>query len=68
MAATDFEQRPGPGVTLLEIDKIFNRVAATSTFSSMNLKERTKEKYTESIRINNTLSVVFRRLNSLEAK
>jgi hypothetical protein len=32
------------------------------------LKERTKEKYTEPIRINNALSVVFRRLNSSEAK
>ena len=68
MAATDSEQRPGPDVTLLEIDEILDRIAATSAFSSVDLKERTKEKYAEPIRINNALSGMFRRLNSSEAK
>jgi DNA ligase-4 len=68
MAATDPEHRPSPNVTLEELDEIFDRIAAISSFSSIDLRRRMKEKYAEPIRVNDTLSSIFRRLKSPEAK
>ena len=39
---TDSEPRLGPSVVLEELDEI---IASTSSFSSVNLKERVKAKY-----------------------
>jgi DNA ligase 4 len=68
MAATDSEPRLGPSVALEELDEILDRIAATSSFSSVDLRERVKAKYMEPIRTNDALSIIFRRLNSSEAK
>jgi DNA ligase-4 len=68
IAATDPEHRPGPNVTLEELDEILDRIAATSSFSSIDLRRRMKEKYAEPIRVNDALSSIFRRLKSPEAK
>jgi DNA ligase-4 len=68
MAATDSELRPGPSMTLEELDEILDRIAATSSFSSVDLRERVKAKYMEPIRSNDALSRIFRILNSCEAK
>jgi DNA ligase-4 len=68
MAATDFEHRPGPNVTLEELDEILDRIAAISSFLSIDLRRRMKEKYAELIRVNDAFSSIFRRLKSSEAK
>jgi DNA ligase 4 len=68
MAVTDPERRPGPNVTLEELDEILDRIAAISSFSSIDLRRRMKEKYAELIRVNNALSSIFRRLKSPKAK
>jgi DNA ligase 4 len=49
MAATDSESRTGPGVTLEEIDEILDQIAAASSFSSIDLRDRVQAKYTEPI-------------------
>jgi DNA ligase-4 len=68
MAATDPEVRPNLTVTLGDLDEILDRIAATSPFSSINLRRRVREKYTGPIQINGALSSIFRRLKSSEAK
>jgi DNA ligase 4 len=68
MAATDSESRPGPSVALEELDEILDRIAATSSFSSVDLRKQVKAKYMEQILTNDVLSIIFRRLNSSEAK
>ena len=68
MAATDSEPRPGPSVTLEELDEILNRIAATLSFSSVDLRERVKVKYVERIQTNDALSRIFQILNSSKAK
>jgi len=68
MATTDPDPRPGPNVTLEDINKILDRVAAISSFSSIDLRRRVGKKYTELISINNALSSIFRRSKSSEAK
>jgi DNA ligase-4 len=68
MAATDPEHRPGPNVTLEKLDEILDRITATSSFSSIDLRRRMKEKYAEPIRVNDALSSIFRRLKSPKAK
>jgi DNA ligase 4 len=68
ITATDFGSRPGTSVTLEELDKILDRIAATLSFSSVDLRERVKVKYIERIQTNNALSGIFRILNSSEAK
>ena len=45
MAATYSEPMLGPSMALEELDEILDRIAATSSFSSANLKERVKAKY-----------------------
>jgi DNA ligase-4 len=55
-------------VALEELDEILDRIAATSSFSSIDLRERVKAKYMEPIRTNDALSIIFQRLNSSEAK
>jgi len=52
MAATDSKPGPGPSVALEELDKILDRIAATSSFSSVDLRERVKAKYREPILTN----------------
>jgi hypothetical protein len=39
MAATDSESKPGPNMTLEELDEVLDRIAATSPFSSVDLQE-----------------------------
>jgi DNA ligase 4 len=68
ISATDPEPRPGPNVTLEKLNEILDRITATSSFSSIDLRKRMKKKYTEPIRVNNTLSSIFRRLKSPETK
>jgi DNA ligase-4 len=68
MATTDPDPRPGPNVTLEDINEILDRVAATSSFSSIDLRRRVRKKYTEPISINDALSSIFRRSKSSEAK
>jgi DNA ligase-4 len=68
IAAINFKHRPDPNVTFEKLDEILDRITAISSFSSIDLKKRMKEKYAESIRVNNTLSSIFRRLKILEAK
>jgi hypothetical protein len=68
MAATDPEIRPNPTVTLRELDEILDRIATISPFSSINLRKRVREKYTEPIQINDALSSIFRRLKNSKAK
>jgi DNA ligase 4 len=68
MAATDSESRPALSVTLEELDEILDRIVATSSFSSVDLRERVKVKYVEPIRTNDELSRIFQILNSSEAK
>jgi hypothetical protein len=66
MAVTDFEHRPS--LTLEKFDEILDRIIIISSFLSINLRKRIKKKYAKLIRINNTLSSIFRRLKSLKAK
>jgi len=68
MAATDSEYKYSPSVTLEELDEILNQITATLSFSSVDLRERIKEKYSRSIGADNSLSRIFRVLNSSEAK
>jgi hypothetical protein len=68
ITATDANPRPDPGVTLEGINKILDRIAAISSFSSIDLKRRVSKKYTEPIGINNALSSIFRRSGNSETK
>jgi DNA ligase-4 len=68
MSATDAETRCGSSVTLEELDETLDRIAATSSFSSIHLRERMQAKYSEPIKTQDTLARVFRRLHSSEAK
>ncbi len=68
MSATDSEPRHGPSATVEELDETLDRIAATSSFSSVYLRERIKEKHAEPIRTDDALSGIFRVLNSSEAK
>jgi RNase adaptor protein for sRNA GlmZ degradation len=66
MAATDSEHRPS--LILEELDEILDQIITTSSFSSIDLRRRIKEKYAKLIRVNNAFSSIFRRLKSLKAK
>jgi DNA ligase-4 len=68
MSATDAETRCGSSVTLEELDKTLDRIAATSSFSSIELRERIQANYSEPIKTQDVLARVFRRLHSSEAK
>jgi DNA ligase-4 len=68
MAATDSKSRYGPSVILEDFDEIFDRIAAISPFSSVSLREKVKEKYGGPINADESLSRIFRVLNSSEAK
>jgi hypothetical protein len=68
MAVTDAEPLPSPGVSLEELDKMLDRFAARSSFSSSSLRERVKVAYTRPFQVQNALSGIFRRLHSSEAK
>jgi hypothetical protein len=68
MAVTDPEYRPGPNVILEELNEIFDRIAAISSFLFIDLRRRIKKKYVKLIRVNDTLLSIFRRLKSLKAK
>ncbi|CAG9950087.1 unnamed protein product [Clonostachys rosea f. rosea IK726] len=68
MIITDCEPKLGPNVTLNEIDEVLDQIAASSPFTSAALKERAKQKYGQSIRRDNLLLTLFRRLCSSEAK
>jgi DNA ligase 4 len=68
MSATDSEPRHGPSATVEELDETLDRIAVTSSFSSVNLRKRIKERHAEPIRTDDALSGIFRLLNSSEAK
>jgi DNA ligase-4 len=68
MSATDPGFRPGPGVTLDEINETLDRIAAKSSFSSNELGVKVGTKYAASIQTNVALSRIFRQLHSSEAK
>jgi hypothetical protein len=59
MSATDSEPRPCPSIAIKELDEILDRVAASLAFSSPDPRKRTKEKYVERLRTNDTLLKVF---------
>jgi DNA ligase 4 len=68
MSATDSEPIPCPSITVEELDKILDRIAATSVFLSPDLRNRTEEKYIELLQTNNIFLRIFRIVNSSEAK
>ncbi|KFA53720.1 hypothetical protein S40293_09645 [Stachybotrys chartarum IBT 40293] len=68
MKITDCEPRLGPNITLGEIDDILDQIAAFSPFSSMALKEKIQQKYSQFIRRDTLLLSLFQRLHSSEAK
>lgn len=68
MLKTDAEPKLDPSVTLEELDEILDRIAATSSFSSVGLRRKIKMKYAQPVLPQNVLSTIFRRLHSLEAK
>ncbi len=68
MFVTDSETKPDPGVTLEELDEILDRITATSSFSSIDLRKSVEAKYTKPIRTHNVLSTLFRRLHNSEVK
>ncbi|KAH7114682.1 hypothetical protein EDB81DRAFT_873452 [Dactylonectria macrodidyma] len=68
MATTDCESRAGREVTLEELDDVLDQIAASSSFSSANLRERVITKHGRSIRADEGLSKVFRVLQSSETK
>jgi DNA ligase 4 len=68
IVTTDSEHRPGPNVTLEEFDETLDRITTISSFLSIDLRKRVKEKYAELIRVNNAFSSIFRRLKSVKAK
>lgn len=65
MSTTDSEPKPSPGVTLDEIETALDRIAATSSFSSADLRARIDGK---TVDIALELSRIFGRLHSSEAK
>jgi hypothetical protein len=68
MTVIDSEHRSDLSVIFEKLNEIFDRITAISSFSFIDLKKKMKEKYIESIRINNTFSSIFRRLKNSEAK
>jgi hypothetical protein len=51
-----------------EFDEILDQIAVISSFSSISLRERIKEKYRRRIRADELFSKIFRILNNLEIK
>jgi DNA ligase-4 len=68
MVVTDSQPKSDPNVIFEELDEILDRIIIISPFSFIDLKKEIKRKYTESIRINEALSNIFRRLNNSVAK
>ncbi|KAF2174725.1 hypothetical protein K469DRAFT_685747 [Zopfia rhizophila CBS 207.26] len=68
MSATDAGTRYGSSITLEELNETLDRVTATSSFLSIELRQRIEPKYVEPIRTHDVLSRIFRRLYSSEAK
>ena len=68
MSQTDPEPRPGPMVSLEEINEVLDRIAALSSFSSPDLRNRINTSHPQQFHTADALSYVFRRLNSSEAK
>ncbi|KAF2178956.1 hypothetical protein K469DRAFT_695094 [Zopfia rhizophila CBS 207.26] len=62
MSATDAGTRYGSSITLEALNETLGRVAATSSFSSIELRQRMETKYAEPIRTHDMLSRIFRRL------
>jgi DNA ligase-4 len=65
---TDAETRPGPKVSLEEINDALDRIAALSSFSSPELKAEVSARYAKPVSPVNILSWIFRRLDSSESK
>jgi hypothetical protein len=59
IAAIDSETRPRPSVSLEDLDEILDRITATSSFSSVDLREWVRAKHVEPIRTNDELSRIF---------
>jgi len=68
MSQTDAEPKPGPKVSLEEINDILDQIAATSSFSSFDLREKVKAIYPQPVQASDALSRIFRRLSGCEAK
>jgi hypothetical protein len=68
MTATDPKHRPGFNITLEELDEILDRITVISSFLSIDLKRKIKEKYAKLIRVNNAFSSIFRRLKNPKTK
>jgi DNA ligase 4 len=66
--AIDPESKFNSNIILEKLDKILDRIIAISPFSFIDLKRRMEKRYIKLIRINKTLSNIFRRLNNSEAK
>jgi hypothetical protein len=59
MSATDSEPMPWLSITVKELDKILDQIAATSAFLSSDLRNRTEEKHVEPLQTNDMLLRVF---------
>jgi hypothetical protein len=57
-----------PSLTFEKFNEILDRITIISSFLSIDLKKKIKEKYVKLIRVNNALSSIFRRLKSFKAK
>ena len=68
MSQTDTEPKSNSKVTVEELDTILDRIAANSSFSSIDLREKVGAKYAEPIQTGDVLSKLFRKLHSSEAK
>ncbi|KAH7110442.1 hypothetical protein EDB81DRAFT_926955 [Dactylonectria macrodidyma] len=68
MAITDSEARADREVILEELDDVLDQIAASSSFSSANLRESVIMKHGRSFRADDLLSKVFRVLQSSETK
>lgn len=68
MSIIDCEFRHSSDITLEELDEDFDYIAVISVFSLPSLKGRIKEKYSQSIYVDDLLSKIFRSLNNSEPK
>jgi hypothetical protein len=64
----NYEFRYNSNMIFEEFDEILDQIIIISSFSSVSLRERVKEKYGRRIRVNKLFSRIFRILNNSEAK
>jgi hypothetical protein len=66
IAVIDPGPKPGLTIILKKFNKFLDRITAISQFLSIDLRRKIRKKYSESIRINTTLTIIFARLNNFE--